>query len=142
MLQDAIRRVPRPLSRMTRHGATPDIEVARCSRRGSTTAIVRTGRNWKSSVASLSLCMWLGGCASTPSTTRPPATLQKEVTFTEYSTLSRNEEILRRIMTPLTFQRAQQLVRAKGQELAEQPIDLAKEKFAVYVPAAEPPASG
>ena len=62
--------------------------------------------------------------------------------FDRYSELSRNEEILRRIMSPLEFERAQRVVEGQGQALAERPLDLSKERFTVYVPAGAPPAAG
>lgn len=91
----------------------------------------------KTVAASSVLCLSLGGCAH-----GPRGRVEKDVTFTTYSPLSRSEEILRRIMTPLGFREGQRLLAARGQELGEQPIDLARERFTVYVPAGAPPAGG
>ena len=84
---------------------------------------------------------WLGACAQrSPAGGGPGAT--EDIVFTQYSPLSRTEEIARRTLPPLTFRRGQELFAAKGKKLREQQIDLAKEKFAVYVPAGAPPKDG
>ena len=83
----------------------------------------------------------LGGCMlahkgwAAPSS---PTGLQQNVTFTDYSPLSRSAELARRLLTPLSFQRVQQNLTA----LREQPVDLAQEKFVVYVPEGAPPEKG
>jgi pimeloyl-ACP methyl ester carboxylesterase len=97
-------------------------------------------RDWPSAAAALLVLLTLG-CAHRAALP-PPATAQKEVTFTEYSPLSSSEEIARRMMTPLAFLHVQQLLSVKGQALRGQPIDLAREKFSVYVPAGAPPKTG
>src|SRR5215470_9200617 len=66
----------------------------------------------------------------------------EDVVFTLYSTLSRTEEIARRTLPPLTFRRGQEMFAARGKKLREQPIDLSKESFAVYVPSGAPPKDG
>jgi hypothetical protein len=69
----------------------------------------------------------------------PDTGLQRVVVFTDYSPDSRNTELLRRLASPLTALRAQlQLVRS-GTAIREQSIDLAQEKFTVYVPSESPP---
>ncbi len=87
--------------------------------------------------ASAALCLSLGGCAHAPR-----GRVEKDVVFTTYSPLSRNEEILRRIVTPLGFHQGQQLLAARGQALGDQPIDLSRERFTLYVPAGTPPPGG
>ena len=83
----------------------------------------------------------LGSCAGrTPASGR--AGHSEDVVFTDYSPLSRSEEIARRTLPPLTFRRGLELFSAKGKKLGEQQIDLAKEKFAVYLPAGVPPRNG
>ncbi len=62
--------------------------------------------------------------------------------FTQYSPLSRTAEIARRTLTPVTFGRGQQALSAKGLQLREQAIDLAQEKFVIYLPAGAPPKDG
>lgn len=72
----------------------------------------------------------------------PPATQLHDVVFDRYSPLSGNAEIARRTLTPLAFAHGQQALAARGQALGGQPVDLAREKFAVYVPAGAPPPAG
>ncbi len=98
--------------------------------------------NRQAAAALLSLLLSLCGCAHGSAAPPWPASLQQEVTFTGYSPLSRSAEIARRTLPPLTVRYGQQMLSARGQELREQPIDLAQEKFVVYVPAAAPPKSG
>jgi pimeloyl-ACP methyl ester carboxylesterase len=65
--------------------------------------------------------------------------LQKDVVFTDYSPLSRSMELERRLLSPLNAMRVNQELARAGQTAREQSIDLALEKFAVYVPAHAPP---
>ncbi len=67
---------------------------------------------------------------------------ESDVVFTRYSPLSRNAEIARRALPPLTYQRFQQTLAAQGLRLSEQAIDLAKERFDLYVPPGPPPPRG
>ena len=64
--------------------------------------------------------------------------LQRDVVFTEYSPLSSNTELAQRLLSPLYAARVNRELAQSGQALREQPIDLAREHFAVYVPAAAP----
>ncbi|GAA0704054.1 hypothetical protein [Dokdonella soli] len=87
----------------------------------------------------------VGSCAAAGNgwTAQPAATgLLQNVTFTDYSPLSRSAEIARRMLTPLALQRAQAYLAAKGHALREQPIDLAQETFVVHVPEGAPPETG
>jgi dienelactone hydrolase len=68
-----------------------------------------------------------------------PVGLQNDVVFTDYSPLSRSEALIGRLLTPLTVAQIQRRVASSGLKLREQPIDLALEKFALYVPAQPPP---
>ncbi|HEY2446704.1 MAG TPA: PHB depolymerase family esterase [Rhizomicrobium sp.] len=61
-----------------------------------------------------------------------------DVTFTEYTPLSSNAELARRMLSPLTAAQIPRLLEQSGKKLAEQPVNLADEKFALYVPAREP----
>jgi dienelactone hydrolase len=65
--------------------------------------------------------------------------LQKDVVFTDYSPLSRSMELARRLLSPLNAMRVNQELARSGQAAREQSIDLAHEKFALYVPAQAPP---
>lgn len=82
----------------------------------------------------------LVACAHGPP--KRPGQLFKDVKFDRYSKLSSNEELLHRMLTPLTQKRGEEMLSATGQKLRDQPIDLAKETFTVYVPAGDPPKEG
>jgi hypothetical protein len=96
-------------------------------------------REKKTAIAAFSLLLSLGGCAHGSAAPASLASLQQDVTFTRYSPLSRNAEIARRTLTPLTFQRGQQMLSTTGQALREQPIDLAQERIASLVVVRNPP---
>lgn len=89
-----------------------------------------------------SLLIALGGCAQQRTAPVTPATLLENVVFTAYSQLSRTEEIARRALPPLTFHRGERAFAARGKRFPEQSIDLAKERFTLYVPAGAPPKDG
>jgi pimeloyl-ACP methyl ester carboxylesterase len=78
----------------------------------------------------------LGACASTH------GRVESDVVFTRYSALSRNLEIARRALPPLTFRHIQQALAAGTEKLTEQAIDLANERFDIYIPAGAPPPEG
>lgn len=90
---------------------------------------------------SCALLLAVIGCAHQAAALLPPGRLE-EVTFTRYSPLSRTAEVARRTLTPLTIRHGEEVLSARGMVLREQPLDLAKEKFAVYLPAGAPPKSG
>jgi pimeloyl-ACP methyl ester carboxylesterase len=62
-----------------------------------------------------------------------------ELTFTEYTILSSNFEMARRLLSPLTASQLPQLLARSGSRLREQPVDLAQESFVLYVPSGPPP---
>ena len=64
--------------------------------------------------------------------------LRKDVVFTDYTPLSANAELIRRMLSPLA---AAQLPAVEAQmdvRLSRQPVDLAREKFVLYVPPRAP----
>jgi pimeloyl-ACP methyl ester carboxylesterase len=65
--------------------------------------------------------------------------LQPDVVFSDYTPLSSNLEMARRLLTPLNAARLPVLVAQSGKALREQPVDLAQEKYALYVPPTPPP---
>jgi predicted esterase len=67
---------------------------------------------------------------------------QENVVFTEYSPLSRSEEIARRSFSPLTIAELSKTAQTRAKHLREQPLDLAQESFSLYVPASAPPPQG
>jgi predicted esterase len=60
-----------------------------------------------------------------------------EVIFTAYSPLSSNADMARRLLSPLKNAQLQKML-AGGARLRDQAIDLAQEKFALYVPPRAP----
>ena len=64
--------------------------------------------------------------------------LLRDVVFADYTPLSGNLELARRLLTPLPAATLPQRVAGSGKRLAEQPIELSEERFIVYVPAAPP----
>lgn len=65
--------------------------------------------------------------------------LQRDVIFTEYSPLSRNQELVRRLLTPLSSSRIGRAAAGSEPALREQSIDLTHERFVLYVPSRPPP---
>jgi pimeloyl-ACP methyl ester carboxylesterase len=68
--------------------------------------------------------------------------LRNEVVFTEYSPLSSTAELVRRLSSPLTALRLHQEAEHAGQTLHGQPIDLARERYSINVPASPHSPSG
>lgn len=68
--------------------------------------------------------------------------LQREVVFTDYSTLSRSTELVRRLLSPLNAMRVNLMSKRPGLSLRAQAIDLARERFIVYVPRGPHPPRG
>ena len=62
------------------------------------------------------------------------AGLRTDIVFTEYSALSGTAELVRRLSSPLSALRIHQEAQRAGLTLRGQPIDLAKEHYALYVP--------
>jgi len=80
----------------------------------------------------LTLLVWSLLARAAPAPTSAPMGLQRDVVFTEYSPYSRSTELMRRTLSPLAVQRVEQS--PESAQLRDQAIDLAKEKFAIYVP--------
>ncbi len=69
----------------------------------------------------------------------PKATgLQSRVTFTDYTPLSANAELARRLLSPLTAAKLAPALARSGKVLRDQPVDLSAETFAVFVPTHAP----
>jgi len=67
-----------------------------------------------------------------------PTGLQPGVAFADYSPLAGSAELMRRLLSPLTVEQMRREGARSGQPLRGQPIDLANEKFTVYVPRRAP----
>jgi hypothetical protein len=65
--------------------------------------------------------------------------LQPGVTFADPAPLAANAELARRLLSPLTADLLSQALAQSGKALRDQPLDLAAERFAVYVPQPQPP---
>jgi hypothetical protein len=65
--------------------------------------------------------------------------LQRDVVFTEYFALSSSLELAARLLTPLVNAATLRKAANSGMALQPQPIDLALEKYVLYVPSAAPP---
>jgi pimeloyl-ACP methyl ester carboxylesterase len=64
--------------------------------------------------------------------------LKTDVVFSEYSALASTQELVRRLVSPLGALRATQAAAQEGKTLRGQPIDLAGERFSIYVPRDSP----
>jgi pimeloyl-ACP methyl ester carboxylesterase len=69
------------------------------------------------------------------------AGLQNDVVFSDYSPLSSSAQLMHRFLSPLNAVRAGRSLARSAVALRDQPIDLAQERFTVYVPS-HPPAEG
>lgn len=91
-------------------------------------------------VGPLIACALLLGAGGFARAAEPgPGELQRDVVFSDYSPLSRSEEVARRMLTPLAAEAVRRKLRASGSALVEQSVDLKGERFVVYVPARRPP---
>ncbi|HEX5207261.1 MAG TPA: hypothetical protein VFW10_05655 [Steroidobacteraceae bacterium] len=71
--------------------------------------------------------------------TQLPRGTPNQVVLTQYSPLFRNAEIVRRLLSPLAREAVQESLARELTTLTPYSIDLAKEKFLVYVPSGAPP---
>ena len=62
--------------------------------------------------------------------------------FTEYTPLASVEEMVRRLTSPLTALRLEQKAEGVGRALRGQPVDLAGERYSLYVPGRPDPQTG
>ena len=68
--------------------------------------------------------------------------VQRDVVFGNPSPLARAETLLARVMSPLLREKVRADAAATGLTINEQSIDLANERFSLYVPVATAPAAG
>jgi len=95
--------------------------------------ISRTPSSWRTLLATLGLA----GAAATPAIAADDG-LMKDVTFGDYAAAASSSELARRLLTPLAFER----IRPRLANAKAQPLDLAQERFVVYVPRGAPPPEG
>jgi pimeloyl-ACP methyl ester carboxylesterase len=67
-----------------------------------------------------------------------PTGLLADPGFTQYTAYSDSAQLMRRLVTPLNAWRLKRRAAATGVAIAEQPVDLTHEHFALYVPAHAP----
>jgi predicted esterase len=67
--------------------------------------------------------------------------LQSDVVFSDYSPLSSSAELLHRLLSPLNAVQVGEMLAHSAVALRDQPIDLAQERFTLYVPS-RPPTRG
>ncbi|QNK03132.1 hypothetical protein [Dyella telluris] len=82
---------------------------------------------------------WVAWLAMAAPAQDAPTGLINDAVFSQYAIVASSAELARRLVTPLNAWRLHQRVAATGSRIAEQPVDLAHERFALYVPAAAPP---
>jgi len=87
----------------------------------------------------ISLLIFSCAAAQDAKQNQPPRGIPHEAVFTRYSPLFGNAEIVRRLLTPLAQADVRDTLAHTGKTLSPYPIDLAKEKFLVYVPSSAPP---
>jgi len=96
-------------------------------------AMQRPHRAWRALLAALGLAG-----AGAAATCRADDGLMKNVTFADASAAASSAELARRLLTPLAYRR----VAPHLGDARTMPLDVAKERFAVYVPRGAPPPNG
>lgn len=83
----------------------------------------------------------LGGNGNVPALadSSPSSGTFSEIHFADYTPLSSNMELARRMLSPLQAAELPKALAQNREKLSEQPVDLSQESFALYVPAREPP---
>jgi len=114
--------------------STPSpIMPSRVLRHGHFPRIASGGVNSRAGLVALVVLMLPLGASPQESSEIVPG-LQRNVIFSGYSTLSRSTEIARRALSPL----ANVEIARFSAQLRPQAVDLAQERFSVYVPAQRP----
>lgn len=70
---------------------------------------------------------------------RPPRGAPYQVELSQYDPLFSNEQIVRRLLSPLSLAAVHRVLARSRKSLPVYPLDLAKETFLVYVPPGAPP---
>jgi hypothetical protein len=86
---------------------------------------------WVLSVAALVLAV--------PCFAAAPTGMQKDIVFQDYSPLASDAELAERLFRPLLARRLLDKLAATGRQAGAQSVDLARERFSLYVPADTPP---
>jgi dienelactone hydrolase len=98
-------------------------------------------RVWLAGLLALGICNAMPALVMPAVAQEPPAAtgLHTDVTFSDYSPLSANAELVRRMLSPLAAAQVQAKLSLSKERLIEQSIDLVAERFALYVPPRAPP---
>jgi pimeloyl-ACP methyl ester carboxylesterase len=94
----------------------------------------QTARASRTATSALAVLACAAAAAAAPDTG-----LMTGVEFTDYSPLSASAEITRRLLSPLAAAQVARVLERSGERLVAQSIDLAAEKFLLYVPPHAPP---
>lgn len=90
-------------------------------------------------LAAVAACEPAAAAAAAPDFPVPAAVgLQTQATFSDYGPLSATTEIMRRLLSPLTAAQVQRSLEHSGKRLRGQSVDLAAERFLLYVPPRAP----
>jgi hypothetical protein len=87
-------------------------------------------------LAAAAACVRGASTDAAPEPAAPPAV--GRVAFSEYSPLSTSSEVMRRLLSPLTAAQVQRSLEHSGKRLRGQSVDLAAERFVLYVPPRAP----
>ena len=98
-----------------------------------------TRRRYHALALACALCVTLGFGHRAAADTRG---LQSGVVFTQGEPRANASELIRRLSTPLGVEAVRATLARTGKALTEQPLDLAQERFTVYVPPGPPPTGG
>ncbi len=99
----------------------------------------RTYRRRRSTIAAAALASLLSIPLHAGAQDHAPTGLQPEVRFDRSSPLSTNDELLRRLLTPLQAEITRRKLAAANKTLSVQPVDVSAERFTLYAPAKAPP---
>ena len=91
-----------------------------------------------SKAARLALLAALAAMPAAPANAQAPTGLQHEVVFSDYTPLAGNAELLRRMLSPLDEAQVQHTLNQQSEQLSAQSVDLAQERFVLYVPPKAP----
>jgi pimeloyl-ACP methyl ester carboxylesterase len=109
-----------------------------------TDVVIRSGIKSGECLARSLLMLLMALLAPSAASAPPPGRsgLQRGVAFSAYSPLSSSTELVRRLLSPLNVLQIRRELARTHRTLRAQPIDLARETFALYVPSGPPPPRG
>ena len=125
----------------SRERTDPELNRAAARRRArtgrqSTTATVGVKSGRAAAGLHAALCL----LAALPAIAWAEGQTLRDVVFTEYAEQSSNPEMARRLLSPLAAARLQRELARAGRSMAGQPVNLADERYLLYVPSQHAPA--